>query len=312
MYLGSGDPHIYNEWWDRNSFAFIMPWFSSQIRDYKEGRLTKLEDLVKTFRSNVIGAKTMDPRYIVFGSGSTQVIHAILLTLVQREGSLTVYMEPPYYMLMKQLIEATPKLRFTCEPKDADLEIIVSPNNPTGEQRSKPLSKARYVIYDHAYDWPVFTEHPTDDSCEAISVFTASKLFGVGGFRVGWALFADNELGKQVDAMLALMGICPNSYGLSALEAILNMMVYNEAMMKDFFRHHREILLRRRRTLEALPGIEMHNTDGPYAWMTLKHEDNGVTLRPGSDFGASDSLGRFSLITDDETFKRAVKLLRRK
>lgn len=317
MNLGSGDPNIFNAWWfDQEHYKLLTPLrHKVELFKYQEDRQHELERLVKVFRQRVRGDETSDPRFTVFGSGSTQVIHAILLVLAKREGrTLHVGMVTPYYMLMKELIEMTPGLAFTTVPEEMDIEIVVAPNNPTGA-KIPPQSRAKYILYDHAYDWPTYTEEVSDDTQEAISVFTASKLFGLGGLRLGWAHFADASLGLEVERALELMGICPNSFALETMSNILQLMLTCE-LYPEFFRVHRDLIQQRR--AEIAKFVTVTNTDGPYAW--LFHPEDvvahlhryGIVVRPGVLFGTTNQYARYSLIDTADTYTQvATKLQQR-
>lgn len=315
LYLGSGDPNIFNAWWFDHRHIELLPSLRYQVDffKYQEERQHPLAELIKTFRRRVRGDSTPDPRFTVFGSGSTQVLHAILLTLALKESRrpLRVGMVAPYYMLMRDLIEMTPGLAFTVDPEEMDVEIVVSPNNPTGN-RATPVSRAKYIIYDHAYDWPTYTPVLSDDTQEAISVFTASKLFGVAGLRLGWAHFADEALGRSVERALDLMSICPNSFALATLSAILNLMLTNE-LYREFFEVHRQLIQQRRAQISRY--VTVLNEHGPYAW--IYHPENavqslaarGIEVRPGSLFGATDQYARCSLIDEPELYLELEKRL---
>lgn len=308
--LGSGDPHIFNAWWFEQGYSTLLPSLQHhpEYFSYREEEQSELAALLIQFRATVRGVPLKyDSRTTVFGGGSTQVIHAILLTLARRQATpLRVGMVAPYYMLMKELVEITPGLVFTETPEEMDVEIVVAPNNPTGTKAGPSSSCAKYVIYDHAYDWPTYTETLSDDTQEAISVFTASKLFGVGGFRVGWAHLQDPTLGAAVQHTLELMGICPNSFGLLQLGHIVSLML-QQRLYREFFRMHRAKVQARRAQVQRL--VTVVNTDGPYAW--VYHPENvvtylrerGIEVRPGSIFGATDQYGRLSLIDEDRTYR---------
>jgi aspartate/methionine/tyrosine aminotransferase len=74
------------------------------------------------------------------------------------------------------------------------VSIITSPNNPDGSEQY--FAERRYNIWDAAYASPVYGwsgKAPNHD----ISVWSAAKMYGVSGLRVGWLVTNDERIAAQ-------------------------------------------------------------------------------------------------------------------
>ncbi|KAG5100206.1 hypothetical protein JHK82_045258 [Glycine max] len=137
-------------------------------------------------------------KYIVFGSGSTQLLNAAVyaLSLNSSMSPAKVVATAPYYSLyrgQKQLFNSrdfsyegdTSLWKNNTNSSFRFIEFVTSPNNPDGNLNKGVLKGSDVkTIYDRAYYWPHFTAipSPADDD---LMVFTISKLTGHAGSRFG-------------------------------------------------------------------------------------------------------------------------------
>ena len=183
--VGHGDPTIFRAWWIKNN---VLPFVSTKdpsIYEYQEDGHSELVRLTHSFH-RVFGTDCEDAS-IVYGNGSTQIINAILYTLSRKLGrTIVVGYKTPVYMLMHEFLSHCTwvEVTFDLTRLDIDVEIVIDPNNPSGDQRKK-ISQAPYTIYDKAYNWPIYVNSvtPTSPALNDITVYTISKCIGMGGLR---------------------------------------------------------------------------------------------------------------------------------
>lgn len=68
--------------------------------------------------------------------------------------------------------------------EDAYIELVTTPNNPTGETRYPVVNGTGALVHDLAYYWPHYIPitAPADDE---LMLFTVSKSTGHAGTRIG-------------------------------------------------------------------------------------------------------------------------------
>lgn len=328
----SGDPLVFIDYWRFSGPRLPSLRFDEKSYPYDEERPLQLEQQVKELHQIGGNAPDWDP-HVVFGNGSTQVLHGLLLTLAKRlrssvgqdshgdnhekpsKRAIKIWYQKPYYMVMNELLEMDANFTYADDPKDAEIEIVISPNNPTGELVVAHCPNAQYTIYDRAYNWGLYCDSVDKPSVkETISIYTSSKLFGTGGLRIGWVLLQDAQLAEEVRATMFKLAICPSSPGMRFLSAILESLLgHGGQPFHKMIEQLRATLVKRHRFLESLlPWVSNH--DGPYAWLyhpeqsivDVMQNQYGVEVSPGSRFGLDDHYGRFSLICDETTWKRFV------
>ncbi|KAH1206780.1 Chlorophyll a-b binding protein 3, chloroplastic [Glycine max] len=164
--------------------------------------------------------KKLHAVYIVFGSGSTQLLNAAVyaLSLNSSMSPAKVVATAPYYSLyrgQKQLFNSrdfsyegdTSLWKNNTNSSFRFIEFVTSPNNPDGNLNKGVLKGSDVkTIYDRAYYWPHFTAipSPADDD---LMVFTISKLTGHAGSRFGWAIIKDETVYQKMMIYLRLSTI---------------------------------------------------------------------------------------------------------
>ncbi|KAG0578251.1 hypothetical protein KC19_4G009200 [Ceratodon purpureus] len=214
-----GDPTMFEEYWDVHQDDNVMvtranegisyfvkskmhqrgPWFVS----------VELDDAVRELHALVGNAVTRD-KFIVVGTGSTQIFQAALYALASRNGTSTpVVSEFPCYTGYPQTIKYLQSKLFhwagdskTYQPKGDEvfIEVVCSPNNPCGEIREGLLAGRNnngVLVHDLAYYWPTYTPI-TMALNNDVMMFTLSKCTGHAGLRIGWAIVKDPQVAKKM------------------------------------------------------------------------------------------------------------------
>lgn len=314
--IGHGDPTIFREWWIKHN---ILPDINTRTEKIYEYQEKYIELIGLTHKFHKIFGTDCETAGIVYGNGSTQVINAILYAICRRMNRcIVVGYKLPVYMLMHEFLTYSKwiEVTFDLERTDIDVEIVIDPNNPSGEKRVK-CSNATYTIYDRAYNWPIYIDPVSETSCHEheITVYTMSKCMGMGGIRIGWAFVNNEDLQIEIQQSLLIIGICPNTFGIDAAKCVFSQFINNSKLKDSYIQEISNMIKERVKHLENNAYFIITNTSGPYAWIkSINGEDishlllvkYGIKVYPGTLFGSSNEYARLSLICSDQEFKNAI------
>ncbi|KAH9304281.1 hypothetical protein KI387_008685, partial [Taxus chinensis] len=217
--VASGDPVFLEPFWIANAeaAATVVPaWYrmSYRINDAANPSAVSpaLEKQIRAIHA-LVGNAVTQGRYIVLGTGSTQLINAAINSLSATNSSnpaLVVAAAPSYggFEEQTELFDSRDNLwkgdanawtkRTNKLNSTTFIEFVTYPNNPDGILEEAALEGENVrTVNDHAYYWPHFTAitHPAD---EDIMLFTLSKLTGHAGSRLGWAIIKDYDVYQKI------------------------------------------------------------------------------------------------------------------
>uniref|UniRef100_A0A0D9V4Z5 Alliinase C-terminal domain-containing protein n=1 Tax=Leersia perrieri TaxID=77586 RepID=A0A0D9V4Z5_9ORYZ len=211
----SGDPVFMEPYWKRHAAAGAVVFSGWHRLSYitTDGLFHSIE-LERQIRRlhNAVGNAVVDDKYIVYGTGSIQLINALVYAL-SPEGNASsppasVVATAPYYNTYKMQTDMFDGREYRWDGTTAAwanngsrnstgdvIEFVTSPNNPDTAFR-RPVLDGSMAVVDHAYYWPHLTHipAPADDD---VMLFTTSKLSGHAGSRFGWALIRDKNVAKR-------------------------------------------------------------------------------------------------------------------
>ncbi|XP_010552669.1 PREDICTED: L-tryptophan--pyruvate aminotransferase 1 [Tarenaya hassleriana] len=343
--LDHGDPTVFEEYWgkmgDRCTVEIkgwdLMSYFSdaNNVCWFME---PGLEDAIRGLHAAVGNAAT-DERYIVVGTGSTQLCQAAVHALSSIRGShpVSVLAAAPYY---STYVEETTYLRSEMYKWEGDarsfdkegpyIELVTSPNNPDGTIREAVVNKPDgKVIYDFAYYWPHYTPItycPDHD----IMLFTFSKISGHAGSRIGWALVKDKEVAKKMVEYIMVNSIGVGKESQMRAAKILNVLTETcRSETESFFEYGREKMKTRWEKLREVVKQSDHiftlpkypeafcnfsgklmETYPAFAWVGCKEENDlgsllmkqKVLTRAGNRCGSDKKHVRVSMLCRDDVF----------
>lgn len=207
--IDGGDPLIFGSYWRANAeaSAVLIPGWYRIGYEFYHPLIPAFEEEIRALHSFVGNAIT-EGRYILIGTGATQLLLAAFLSLSLDAQGLPVstIVPAPYYETYKRQVDALQPggakwaeftESFILEEAANDrfsIEVITSPNNPDGSLRESVLSgNGSRSVYDLAYYWPHYTaiSGPLDQD---LMIFTLSKITGHAGSRIGWAIIKDYDL----------------------------------------------------------------------------------------------------------------------
>jgi aspartate/methionine/tyrosine aminotransferase len=143
-------------------------------------------------------------QYVVVTNGCKQAIEAAFYAFRKVEMRDRVFHHTPYWPSYPTLA-ANRGLQFnTVSHREMTIFVATSPNNPDGtELPANPLwKKYRYGIgpvwdlWDAAYAHPMYGYQGVPPE-HRVAVFSAAKLLGLSGLRVGWLCTNDQKLAEK-------------------------------------------------------------------------------------------------------------------
>lgn len=340
----SGDPLFLEPFWMQHAAdgALLVSGWHRMSYSFP-GQSLVSEELEKQIREVHAIAKNAitDGRYIVFGSGSTQVILAAVYALSLRNSSFPsqIVATAPYYPLYKTQTDYFGPDHFVFEGDTSMflngshaknvIEIVTSPNNPDGHLRKAVLHGSSVAtIYDHAYYWPHYSaiSAPSD---EDIMIFTLSKLTGHAGSRFGWAIIRDESVYSRMKTYIQVseLGFTKDTQlrALKLLKAITkdhgkDIFDFGYKRMTDRWEKLSQVISSSKRfTLQEIPPQYcsfFNNVREPspaYAWIKCEREEDtdctavlrnaNIIGREGSLFNAQSRYVRLSLLKSQDDFE---------
>ncbi|KAL5560257.1 hypothetical protein UlMin_036468 [Ulmus minor] len=172
--LGPGDPYFLEPFWMKQAAqsAILESRWHRMGYSFSDGTYIskQLENHIREVHK-IVGNAIVDGRYIIFGSGSTQLLNAAVHALSSDDISdpVTVLASIPYYGFYQR---QTTFFQSTEYKFDGDvnlwrnnsnaskniIEFVTSPNNPDRKLKKAVLKGPNAkAIYDHVYYWPHIT-----------------------------------------------------------------------------------------------------------------------------------------------------------
>ncbi|CAA7035993.1 unnamed protein product [Microthlaspi erraticum] len=341
--LDQGDPTAFQEYWmkmkDRCTVVIpgwdMMSYFSNttDVCWFLEPELAKA---IKALHG-AIGNAATEERYIVVGTGSSQLCQAALFALssLSEVKPVSIVAATPYYStyveeasyLQSKLYKWEGDAR-TFDKNGPYIEMMTSPNNPDGTIREPVVNRSGKVIHDFAYYWPHYTPI-TRRQDHDLMLFTFSKITGHAGSRIGWALVKDIEVAKRMVQYLTINSIGVSKESQTRATTILNEITkicrnksesffeYGFEKMKSRWERLREVVDSGDTfTLPNYPqafcnffGKSISNSPA-FAWLGCKEErdlgsllkENKVLTRGGDRCGCDKKYVRVSMLSRDDDF----------
>ncbi|KAK9270675.1 hypothetical protein L1049_026257 [Liquidambar formosana] len=339
-----GDPIFLEPFWVRHaasSAILVTGWHRMSYvfddQSYISQELKRHICKVHAIAGNAVTAA----RFIVFGTGSTQLLNAAVHALSPDNSSTParVVASIPFYPVYKTQTDFFQSTEFkfqgdtsmwndTSNTSMNFIEFVTSPNNPDGQLKKAILEGPSVkTIYDHAYYWPHFTAIPAPAD-EDVMIFTISKLTGHAGTRFGWAVIKDEAVYQR---MLTYMDL--NTIGSSRdsqLRALKLFKVVLEGGGREIFEFGYKTMRNRWEKLSNALLVSQHfsiqeiayqyctffqKVRGPspaYAWFKCEKEEDkdcyavlkaaNIIGRNGSMFSAENRYVRLSLIRSQDDF----------
>lgn len=269
----------------------------------------------------------VDGYNLVIGYGVSHLINAFQYANKEAYGHVhPVFSQKPFYYLLPEFAALNPGLSSwnasTEQPQfpldDHPVEILVSPQNPTGRVGHAPIYDAGHVV-DGVFYWPSYTDVDGRLDAETI-MFSLSKLTGHSGTRIGWALVKDAEIARLMGDYLYV-----STHGISVdamYRALVILEVFSGSLGDDMFAYVRARLNER---YDLIQGVLEHQTEFSIEsergfcvlWVRCPTENcidtfatHGILGRDGVEFGTPGFI-RLNLMLHDATFGELLARLQR-
>ena len=278
--------------------------------------------------------RLVGPENVIVSSGAKQALYNLLFTLINPQDEVIVL--APYWVSYPEMVKMVYGVPVIVTPEDGTFHprmedirqvvgsytkaiIVNSPNNPSGLVFSKEFigeivefceAKGIYLIMDDIYHKLVFDGKTTvspfcftnkdPETTKVILVNGISKLYGMTGFRVGWAVAprkmveimtnvqaqttSCTSLVLQAGAEGALTGVQ------SVIESLRLTVENNRNVVMDELRSFRDLRVTRPDgTFYVLPDFRAYTQDSHELSKFLLRKALVVTV-PGSEFGMEGHL----------------------
>ncbi|CAH8253319.1 unnamed protein product [Arabidopsis lyrata] len=343
--LDQGDPTAFQEYWmkkkDRCTVVIpawdLMSYFSdtTNVCWFLE---PELEKAIKALHG-AIGNAATEERYIVVGTGSSQLCQAALFALssLSKVKPVSIVVAVPYYSTYVEEASYVQSSLYkwegdarTFDNKGPYIELVTSPNNPDGTMREPVVNRREdgKVIHDFAYYWPHYTPI-TRRQDHDLMLFTFSKITGHAGSRIGWALVKDIEVAKKMVHYLTINSIGVSKESQTRATTILNELTKTcRTQSESFFEYGYEKMKSRwerlREVVESGDAFTLPNypqafcnffgktisTSPAFAWLGYKEErdlgsllkEKKVLTRGGDRCGCDRKYVRVSMLSRDDDF----------
>ena len=293
------------------------------------------------------------PENVIVSSGAKQSLFNVLFTLLNPQDEVVIL--APYWVSYPEIVKMIYGIPVIVTPEDGtmiprleDIEravssntkvmIVNSPNNPSGAVYPEALvagivefceRKEIYLIFDDIYHKLVFdgkTAAPAyrfarkdTDNGKLIVINGISKLYGMTGYRIGWAI-ASRAIVEVMINVQAQTTSCASLILQAGAEGALTGLQSVVEGLRLTIQNNRDIALQE---LEALPGVHTFRPEGTfYCLPDLRaYSHNSVELArmllqralvvtvPGREFGMEGHL-RLSYSGSPNDVKEGVERIR--
>ena len=297
--------------------------------------------------------RRVSPANVIVSSGAKQSIFNVLVSLVDPQDEVVIL--APYWVSYPEMVKLTYGHPVIVRPEDGsfvprleEIEasfssytkavIVNSPNNPSGAVYPDELvaglvelceERGVHLIMDDIYHRLVFdgARPPSAyaftgvdvDASKVIVVNGVSKLYGMTGFRIGWAI-APQPLVEVMKTIQSQTTSCPPIVSMAAAEGALTGVQSTVETLRLGIQNNRDIMLHELRSFEGvhvekplgtfycLPDFRAYSQDSEQLSRFLLDKALVVTV-PGKEFGAEGHL-RLSYCGSVKDITEGVKRIR--
>lgn len=274
------------------------------------------------------------PENVIVSAGAKQSVYNVLYSIINPQDEVIIL--APYWVSYPEMVRMVYGVPVIVTPEDgsfypnmSDIKkslssytkaiIVNSPNNPSGVMYSESLieeivelceSKGIYLIMDDIYHKLVFDGKVAPsayrytkkdiESTRIISINGVSKLYGMTGFRIGWAI-ANKELVSIMTNVQSQITSCTALLLQSAAEGALTGLQSAVESLRMTLENNRNVMMEE---LKTFTGIKVTIPNGTYYCLPdfRAYSNNSIELSrmllkkalvvavPGKEFGMEGHL----------------------
>lgn len=207
------------------------------------------------------------------------------------------------------------------EVSDDDIRLITYPNNP-GREPSAKLLRQKWDIWDAAYASATYAFDPKRKPKAKIEIYSAAKLFGIPGLRVGWIATDDEQLATFAKEYVELTTSGVSNFSQAMAAGCLRYTAENPdkwnacmAGVDELICENAAIVTELEDFIPELKSIVETGRSGMFSLINFNHPNfdpsaAGVKLVPGSVCGLEEGWYRVSLGQTNEYTRKAVEALK--
>lgn len=297
-----------------------------------DGLLSLKKAIIRYTEENY--GRLVAPENVIVSTGAKQSLYNILFSILNPQDEVIIL--APYWVSYPEMVKMVYGVPVIVTPEDGSFQprmeeieqavssytkaiIVNSPNNPSGIVYSEDLiaqlvdfceRKDIYLIMDDIYHKLVFdgiravpgyayTNRDVDTS-KIIVVNGVSKLYGMTGFRIGWAI-ASRELVEVMTNVQAQTTSCPAVVSQAAAEGALTGVQSGVENLRLTIQNNRDVVMRELSSFTdlkvtkpngafyVLPDFRAYNGDSVALANFLLKKALVVTV-PGKEFGMEGHL----------------------
>lgn len=251
----------------------------------------------------------LEDRYqapVIITNGAKQALGAVFYAL-KKMGHTSFSMKLPYWALIPPLgvAHGLATTAMNPNPEVASPYLLLAPNNPDGQCESLDLLRVVAGEYRDAnipfiHDAAYFTHSYLPESYELgpvgdVQIYSASKMFGLSGLRLGWAVCYNESYTKLLQGYMEMMTVGVSSIPQQFLYNLLTWENSEPETFKKFEGDAREELLKAKKLLSAVPyevlevPKNLESIPGMFGWFKVGPKANfekaKVNVIDGTPFG---------------------------
>ena len=317
--------------------SFANPVFISQLLQHYYSKLVNNKKLWKKLSYNILDNNNFDDLLRLFlkhnnraipdnvilracNAGSSFAIIAFYYSIwqiKQRQITVSSAIEPPYYVLHKEIALSTGFCTWIDDGSYTDVVVCVSPNNPNGIiTKISPENKGEYILLDAIYDYYNFTGDKNsvndwivwnDKFCQITSI---SKM-GMAGSRIAGIMSSNPVIIGYAQNYFSNVALGTNTFCIETLKCIIGKIRLESRFTKQVYK----ILQKRLKIIKKVIPHDLifSNNNVPFLFVKIGFEffnNINVKIREGSQFEVSDEYSRIELMIDNKDFKALIKRLK--
>jgi aspartate/methionine/tyrosine aminotransferase len=262
---------------------------------------------------------------VIITNGAKQGLAAALYTL-KKMGKRKVGMRTPFWALLPPLIHMQGLHPTSYE--ESDCNLLVMPNNPDGftmtphdvnEFVSECIDNHKPLIHDAAYYSHIYLpeSYPLDPIGD-VQLFSMSKMLGLSGLRLGYAVCHNHIYYKFIQEYMEAMTVGVSNISQILLFDLLTQMSENgesseafEKMAYHSIQKSKSILKQINPEVLLVPD-NIEKIPGMFAWLKIGEKANfkksKVHVVEGTHFGVPGMV-RINLALDHQTLQEVVDRL---
>ena len=331
--------------------AIIQKAQSRKIKYTPSSGTAELKDAVAKYTLENYGKK-VDPENIIVSAGAKQALYNFLLAVVEEADE--VVFPAPYWVSYPEMVKLVGGIAVPVRPKQGTLQVSLdeiaaaitdktkaillnSPNNPSGLLFDAAFVKGIvklaeekniFLLMDDIYHKLVFDgkicPNPYEYSTHGqnlVIVNGVSKLYGLTGLRIGWAVSENRSLIGAMGRMQAQSTSCNSDLSEAAAAAALSGDQSCIGDLCSLLQSNRDVLLAE---LEQIPHVKIHKPQATfYSFADFSYynpdsqalaqyllEKALVAVVPGAAFGMDGHL-RISFCASQDSIVEGVRRIKK-